>query len=1148
MEKNIEVTLARLREEFISRLPDRIDALKSLLEAVSRGDVESHEILHRTAHSLVGAAGVHRLLRVSEVARVLERIASTLPADAAADEAVLAAMRDALDNLMIQAAQPVQLVVPPPAIRPSTRRIFVVDDNEDQTSWLRSVLEQAGYQVDVFNNLAAFSAACQGENLPAAIIMDMIFPEGKEAGARIIADLKKRSLNGLPVIFISERRDIAAKLAAYRAGASRYLNKPVKREMLLQVVGESAALMPAIPYRVLVVDDDAEQVSAYALMLRQAGMNVREVSDPLLVPDILSEFDAEVLLLDMYMPQCSGPELAAILRDDEQHADTPIVYLSSETDVSLQLLALDRGGDHFLSKPASQAHLVSVVGLHARRARQESELAESMRTTLYERERQQQALDVHAIVSATNVRGEIFYVNDRFCEVSGYSREELLGKNHRIVKSGEHPAELYADIWHTISGGKIWQGEVCNRSKDGSLYWVETSIVPFVDVHGLPYQYISIRTEITKLKNAAERVRLSEQRMNQAQQLAHLGSFEWNPVNGDLYWSDEHYSLWGLQPGSVVPTFELFRQNIYPDDLVKLDQSLERAMKREGDFDCVYRLKHAKGSERIMHSRGEFSFDEKGKPLKLTGTVQDITARKITEKALAESRARLEEAQTQAHLGNWEADLASGELHWSDEIYRIFGQDREHFAPSVEAFRQAIHPEDIQLVEESERRATETGIHDVVHRIIRTDGAVRYVHELARSQFDGQGKLVRLRGTVQDVTDLKQAEQAMMEAKIAAEEANRAKSEFLANMSHELRTPLNAILGFSQLFGMDTRLPPETRNNAREIERAGEHLLSLVNDIIDLSRIETGRLDLSLEPVDLRASIKESLSLVTQLAQEKQVGLVEQEHDARDTLVLADHLRLRQVLINLLTNAIKYNKPQGSVHLNCALREGFVRLSVVDNGPGIPADKQARVFHAFDRLGEERGLIEGTGIGLVITKRLVESMGGTIGFESTPGQGSCFWVELPVVAGTLRSAPVAHGQASVVTPVAEESTTHTARPVVLYIEDNAMNLRLMQKIFESRKNLELRDAVSAEIGINMARANPPALILMDINLPGMDGYAAQKILSADPRTAGVPIIALTANAMKGDQERGRESGFVNYLTKPLDVVRFLGILDHYFKA
>jgi signal transduction histidine kinase/ActR/RegA family two-component response regulator len=374
-----------------------------------------------------------------------------------------------------------------------------------------------------------------------------------------------------------------------------------------------------------------------------------------------------------------------------------------------------------------------------------------------------------------------------------------------------------------------------------------------------------------------------------------------------------------------------------------------------------------------------------------------------------------------------------------------------------------------------------------------------------------------------------------------ADHANRAKSEFLSNMSHELRTPLGAILGFAQLI--ESSVPPPTAAQTRSVDqilKAGWYLLDLINEILDLALIESGKLSLSIEPLALAEVLRESRAMIEPQARKRGISVVLPQADAVG-YVRADRTRVKQVLVNLLSNAVKFNRDGGSVTVTCSAgRAGRVRVSIGDTGAGISAAHQAQLFQPFNRLGREGRGEEGTGIGLVVSKRLVDLMGGAIDVASTEGEGSVFSFELDAAPAPHAPPPAAalHGDRR---PV--EGTADAGVRTVLYVEDNPANLMLIEDLMMRRPDLRLLSAASGSAGVELAHSARPAVILMDINLPGISGVDALRLLAASPVTAGIPVIALSANASPRDLAKGLEAGFFRYLTKPIKVPEFMATLD-----
>lgn len=539
--------------------------------------------------------------------------------------------------------------------------------------------------------------------------------------------------------------------------------------------------------------------------------------------------------------------------------------------------------------------------------------------------------------------------------------------------------------------------------------------------------------------------------------------------------------------------------------------------------------------------------DENGNVVGFFVMSLDVTERKRAESERERTRLALEAAQRLAHVGSFERTFDSEQFYWTEELYHIHGLDPDGPPVTMDLFLQHIHPGDRDRVQRLLDKAIRTRqrSYSFEYRAVRPDGVERNVTASGEFTYDADGTPVKMIGSIQDITAQKRIQAALERAKLDAETANRAKTEFLSSMSHELRTPMNAVLGYTQLLLQNKKEPVSTRQQRQlnQILKSGQHLLNLINDILDLSRIESGRVELAIRDLPLDKVVAECLGLVDSLAARNRISIVDKTRGKSPFVVHCDDVRLKQAMVNLLSNAIKFNRMGGKVTIDCEeRRDGSIRISIEDTGNGIPLTRQRELFEPFSRLDATQRGIEGTGIGLAISKQLIERMGGKIGFTSEVGVGSTFWIDVPSTAelhSEARETPADH--AAETEPAFKLSSAGQRQ--LLYVEDDESNLRLLEEVVSHIPNLSLLSATDAENGIRIARESRPDIIVMDINLPGMNGFEALARLKREPETNNIPVIALSAAAMSKDIKKGAEAGFFSYLTKPFVIDDLLGTID-----
>jgi len=747
-----------------------------------------------------------------------------------------------------------------------------------------------------------------------------------------------------------------------------------------------------------------------------------------------------------------------------------------------------------------------------------------------------------AFVGLMTVDGTLTEANRSPLEAAGILASEVVGKKFWDCYWWNYSAEIQAqlrDACERAAGGELVRYDVPVRMRGDTRTWIDFQISPLRDAKGIITHLIPSAMDFAVRHDAEEKLRISEERFRVA--VSAVSDIIWTyNAAGEM---EGEQPMWSAFTGQSMLDYRGYGWSkvVHPEDAQKTIDALKLSVAEKRVFEFEHRLRRHDGQWRLCFIRAKPVRYPSGEIREWVGVHTDITARRHSAMELERVSSLLGTLLRTAPIGFCFLDLDLRFVHINERLAQMNGV-------SVEAHLGQRASEIVPALFESLRdltgRILVTGDAELNHEFSgetsAAPGVTRFWNESWYPVRDGAGEVLGFGAVVEEITERKRAESDMMAAKAGAEKANRAKTDFLSGMSHELRTPLNGILGFAQLLASDSlSLTPSQKRSIDQILKSGWYLLDLINEILDLALVESGKVMLSREPVSLDDVMLECRATIEQQAQKRDINVQFPRFDT-PCFVTADRTRLKQVLINLVFNAVKYNRPAGMVAVDVILKPPHsIRISVRDTGAGLAPAQLAQLFQPFNRLGKEGGAEEGTGIGLVVAKRLVELMGGSIGAESAVGVGSVFWIELSVAAPPQLAA----GDVGPGAPVRAQIADGLPQRTLLYVEDNPANLALVEALIARRPDLRLLSAADGDLGIEFARAYQPDLILMDINLPGISGIEAMKILHKDPSTAHIPVIALSANAMPRDIESGMEAGFLTYITKPIQVNQFMDALD-----
>jgi len=734
------------------------------------------------------------------------------------------------------------------------------------------------------------------------------------------------------------------------------------------------------------------------------------------------------------------------------------------------------------------------------------------------------------------ITNEVFF-SEQWKKMLGLSANDI-SKNVEEWEKRVHPDDkekVFNDINKHLSGvTDLYVNEHRVLCKDNSYKWIldRGKIISYTS-DNKPERMIGTHSDISKRKNAEEALLENQYRFEKAQALGHVGNWEYN-LESELFWvSDESKKIYGFDLDSNNISTEQV-ENCIPER-ERVHQAVIDLIVHDKKYDLEFEIIPAdKTPRKIIHSIAELERDTSNNPLRVRGVILDITERKEAEQEVILSKEKLKKAQQIGNVGHWEYNIQHNKLYWSDQMYRIYEVSTDKFETTFENVVQLFHPEDKQNVIDEYNKSVENKTNfEITHRIITQSGNLKYITERASTKYNENGQALSTLGTILDVTKLKLAEQTLNIAKKEADKANRLKSEFLANMSHELRTPLNAILGFSRLTSRSPHLSPEDKENLGIIRRSGEHLLSLINDVLDMSKIEAGRTALNENDFDLHQMLDNLEDMLRIQVDEKGLQIFFERAANVPRHIRADELKLRQVLINLLNNAVKFIK-KGQVQLLAKCEqpagkpesENKLIFEIRDTGPGIAPDELDSLFEAFSQTKTGRASQEGTGLGLSISRNFVQLMGGDITVSSEVGRGTVFRFN-------IRAQPVESSDKKPPLPVRRVVALKPGQPRyrILIADDKADNRQLLVKLLKTLE-FELREAENGQDAVEIWKEWDPHLIWMDMRMPVMDGYEATQIIKKSEKGQATAVVALTTSVYEEEQGLVLSAGCDDFVPKP----------------